>query len=66
MTDALTEVSQPDGGLTREWHGEICGDDRLPCAQWITDSLGYEVAVLANRQSIGYSQREVVNIRVRI
>ncbi len=49
MRIVLTEVVQPDGGVTREWHGEICADDPLPYAQWITDSLGYKVAVLAKR-----------------
>jgi hypothetical protein len=66
MRIVLTEVIQPDGTLTREWHGEICADDPLPYAQWITDSLGYEVAVLANGQPIDYSERQVVNMRIRI
>ena len=47
-------------------HGEVCANDPLPSDQWVTDSLGYEVAVLANGEPVSYSEREVGIMRVRI
>jgi len=66
MRIVLTELIQPDGTVTYEWHGEICADDPLPHIQWVTDSLGYEVAVQANGQPVAYSEREIVNIRIKL
>ena len=66
MRIVLAEVLQADSILTREWHGEICADDPLPSEQWVTDSLGYEVAVQANGKPVSYSEREIVNIRLKL
>jgi hypothetical protein len=65
MRIVLTEVFH-DGSLTHEWHGEICADDPLPSEQWVTDSLRYQIAVQANGQPISYSEREIVNIRLKL